>query len=60
MEAEYKDSLVKKKAIELAVRAIAAAIERDAATGNSILVSVIDRDGYKEVDKDVIMKIWKR
>jgi len=42
------------------VRAIAAAIERDAATGNSILVSVIDKDGYTEVDKDVITKIWKQ
>ena len=60
LEAEYKDRLAKKKAIELAVRAIAAAIERDAATGNSILVSVIDKDGYQEVDKDVITKIWKR
>jgi proteasome beta subunit len=59
LEAEYKEDLTKKKAIELAVRAIAAAIERDAATGNSILVSVIDKDGYQEIPKDTIMKIWK-
>jgi len=59
MEAEYKEDLTKKKAIELGVRAIAAAIERDAATGNSILVSVIDKDGYQEIPKDTIMKIWK-
>ncbi|MHA1215998.1 MAG: archaeal proteasome endopeptidase complex subunit beta [Candidatus Thorarchaeota archaeon] len=59
LEAGYKEDLPKNKAIELAVRAIASAIERDAATGNSILVSVIDRDGYQEVDKDTIMKIWK-
>ncbi|MHA2033784.1 MAG: proteasome subunit beta, partial [Candidatus Thorarchaeota archaeon] len=59
LEAGYKENLPKNKAIELAVRAIASAIERDAATGNSILVSVIDRDGYQEVDKDTIMKIWK-
>ena len=59
LEAEYKDDLPKKKAIELAVRAVAAAIERDAASGNSILVSVIDKDGYQEVPKDTIMKIWK-
>jgi 20S proteasome alpha/beta subunit len=49
-----------KKAVELAVRAIATAIERDAATGNSILVSVIDKDGYQEVSKDEILKIWKK
>lgn len=60
LEAEYEDGLPKKKAIELAVRAIATAIERDAATGNSILVSVIDKDGYQEVPKDEILKIWKK
>jgi proteasome beta subunit len=59
LEAEYKEDLPKKKAIELAVRAIAAAIERDAATGNSILVSVIDKDGYQEIPKETIMKLWK-
>jgi len=60
LEAEYEDGLPKKKAIELAVRAIAAAIERDAATGNAILVSVIDKDGYQEVPKEEILKIWKK
>jgi len=59
LEAEYSENLPKKKAIDLAVRAIAAAIERDAATGNSILVSVIDKDGYQEIPKDTILKIWK-
>ena len=59
LESEYKEDLPKKKAIELGVRAVAAAIERDAASGNSILVSVIDKDGYQEVPKDTIMKIWK-
>jgi len=60
LEVEYKDDLTKKKAIELAIRAVAAAIERDAASGNSILVSVIDKDGYEEVPKDTIIKIWKQ
>lgn len=59
LEAEYKDDLPKKKAIEVAVRSVAAAIERDAASGNSILVSVIDKDGYQELDKEAILKIWK-
>ncbi|MHA1771265.1 MAG: archaeal proteasome endopeptidase complex subunit beta [Candidatus Thorarchaeota archaeon] len=59
LEAGYKENMTKNKAIELAVRAIASAIERDAATGNSILVSVIDKDGYQAIDKDTIMKIWK-
>ncbi len=60
LEAGYKDDMPKKKAIELAVRAVAAAIERDAASGNSILVSVIDKDGYEALEKDAIMKIWKK
>ncbi len=59
LETEYKDDLPKKKAIEIAVRSVAAAIERDAASGNSILVSVIDKDGYQELDKEDILKIWK-
>ena len=59
LEAEYKDDLTKKKAIELGIRAVAAAIERDAASGNSILVSVIDKDGYQEIPKETIMKTWK-
>ncbi len=60
LEAEYKEDLPKKKAIELGIRAVAAAIERDAASGNSILVSVIDKDGYQVIDKETIMKIWKQ
>ncbi|MHA2066135.1 MAG: archaeal proteasome endopeptidase complex subunit beta [Candidatus Thorarchaeota archaeon] len=60
LEDAYKDDLTKPKAIELAVRAIAAAIERDAASGNSILVSVIDKDGYQELPKEKILKIWKK
>lgn len=59
LENGYKDDLPKKKAIELAVHSIAAAIERDAATGNNILVSVIDKSGYQEIDKATITKIWK-
>lgn len=59
LEAGYKDDMPKKKAVELAIRSIAAAIERDAATGNSILVSVIDKDGYQELDKATITKTWK-
>jgi len=59
LESEYKDNLPKKKAIEVAISAVAAAIERDAASGNAILVSVIDKNGYEEVDKETINKIWK-
>lgn len=60
LEANYKEDMPKKKATELAVQAIASAIERDAASGNSILVSVIDKDGYQAIDKEIIMKIWKQ
>jgi len=59
LEAEYKDDLPKKKAIEVAVRSVAAAIERDAASGNAILVSIIDKDGYQVLEKETILKIWK-
>lgn len=60
LEAEYKENLPRNKAIELAVRSIASAIERDAASGNAILVSVIDENGYEEIPKETIDKIWKK
>jgi proteasome beta subunit len=60
LEAEYKEDLPKKKAIEVAVHSFAAAIERDAASGNSILVIIIDKDGYLALYKESVMKIWKQ
>ncbi|TFG13089.1 archaeal proteasome endopeptidase complex subunit beta [Candidatus Thorarchaeota archaeon] len=60
LEAEYKENLPRNKAIELAVRSIASAIERDAASGNAILVSAIDENGYEEIPKETIDKIWKK
>ena len=59
MNMKQKKKLNRRAFVKTAGGAVAAAIERDAASGNSILVSVIDKDGYQEIPKDTIMKIWK-
>ena len=49
-----------KEAIELATRAIYTAIRRDSASGDGIVISVIDNKGYRKVDtKTVSMMLEK-
>jgi proteasome beta subunit len=40
-------------AYKVAIRAIAAAIRRNAGTGDGINVVIIDKDGYRELSKEV-------
>lgn len=48
LEDRYKDDLTVKEGIEIAVRCIKAAIERDLATGDGISLATITKDGYME------------
>ncbi len=48
LENEYKEDLEIDKAMDLAVRAVGAAISRDAATGDGVDVVVISKDRYEE------------
>jgi proteasome beta subunit len=42
--------------IDLAVRSITAAMNRDSASGGMINVAVIDKNGFKEIPADQIRK----
>ncbi len=58
LDSEYKDSFSEEEAIELAVKAIVVAKNRDIYTGGkSITVVVIDKKGFREVDEKEIVRV---
>ena len=56
LEDNYKDDMTPDEGIDLAVRAITAAKNRDSASGGMISVAVITKEGFKEVPKEEIKK----
>jgi len=60
LEDNYKDNMTVEQAIDLAVRALSAALKRDCATGDGMDVIVIDRkSGFRRLEKEKIMSIAK-
>ena len=53
LESEYKEGMSVNEAYKVAIQAIAAAIRRNAGTGDSINAVIIDKEGYKELSKEV-------
>ncbi|MEE9585950.1 MAG: proteasome subunit beta, partial [Nitrososphaerales archaeon] len=51
LESDYKEGLTTEEAIPIAAKAINAAIQRNAGTGDSFDVAVITKDGYRELSK---------
>ncbi len=61
LESEYREDLTTDEAVEIAVKAVHSALERDAATGNTIHAVIITKDkGYQEVPKETIEKIRQK
>jgi len=54
LEDHWTDETDVKAGVDLAIRAVSAAMRRDAASGEGIDVAVITRDGYKELDEKEI------
>jgi proteasome beta subunit len=52
LESEFKDGMGVNDAYKVAMHAIAAAIRRNAGTGDNINVAIIDKDGYRELSKE--------
>jgi proteasome beta subunit len=52
LESEYKEGMSVNEAYKMALQAIAAAIRRNAGTGDNINVAIIDKDGYRELSKE--------
>jgi proteasome beta subunit len=53
LESEFRDDLKVDDGYKLAIRAIAAAIRRNAGTGDGINVIIIDKDGFRELPKEM-------
>jgi proteasome beta subunit len=51
LESEFKDNMSVNDAYKIAMHAIAAAIRRNAGTGDNINVVIIDKSGYRELAK---------
>ena len=56
LEDNYHDDITVEEGINLAVRAITAAMNRDSASGGMINVAVITKDGFKEIPDEEIKK----
>ncbi|MCX6667171.1 MAG: archaeal proteasome endopeptidase complex subunit beta [Euryarchaeota archaeon] len=56
LEDNYRDDMTANEGVDLAVRAITAAMNRDSASGGMINVAVINEDGFKEIPEDEIKK----
>lgn len=56
LEDNYKDDLTVNEGIDIAVRAVSAAMARDSASGGMIDVAVITKDGFKEIKEEDIKK----
>ena len=56
LEDNYKDDMTTDQGIDLAIRAITAAKNRDSASGGMIDIAVITKDGFREVFEDDIKK----
>jgi len=54
LEDHYKDNLTKQEGVDLAIRAISAAINRDSASGGMISVAFISKDGFEEVSEQEV------
>ena len=52
LESEFKDNLSVDDSYKIAIQAVAAAIRRNAGTGDSINAVIIDKDGYHEISKE--------
>ncbi|MDI6820343.1 MAG: archaeal proteasome endopeptidase complex subunit beta [Candidatus Hodarchaeaceae archaeon] len=57
LESEFKEGITTKEALPIAVKAIKAAMKRDIATGNELMVAVITNAGYKELSPEEIKKL---
>jgi len=53
LEQEFKDDMTVNQAYKVAIQAIAAAIRRNAGTGDNINAVIIDKNGYRDLPKEM-------
>ena len=54
MASRYKEDMSKQEGIDLAITALYSAMSRDSASGDGMLISWIDKDGYQEIPNEEI------
>ena len=59
LEQQYRDGIGIDEGAKLAAQSIRTAIERDAATGDNIVVALIDEKGYRELSDKEVDKLLK-
>ena len=60
LESEYRKDLTTDEAIPIAARAINAAIQRNAGTGDGFNITVISKSGYRELTKEEKEAVLKK
>lgn len=60
LEDYYKENMTPNEGIDLSIRAIHAAMKRDAASGNGIEVILIDKKGYQIISEEDVTKRIKK
>jgi len=57
LDSDYREGMVEEQAIEVAVKAISSAKNRDLHTGGkAITVVIIDKNGYRTIDEKEVEK----
>lgn len=56
LEDVYKEDLTTNEGVDIAIRAITAATNRDSASGGKINIAVVSKDGFKEISEEEIKK----
>jgi proteasome beta subunit len=59
LEQSYRDDMKLEDGLKLAAQSIKTAIERDAATGDKIVIAAIDEEGYRELSEEEVDKLVK-
>lgn len=54
LESRFKKDMSESAGVDLAITALNSAIRRDSASGDGMLISVIDKKGYREIPEDQI------
>lgn len=59
LENRYDPGLSEEEGLKLAVASLKSALQRDAATGNTIEAAIINKDGFKAVERNLLDEILK-
>jgi proteasome beta subunit len=60
LEDHYKENMTANEGVDLAIRAVHAAMKRDAASGNGIDVILIDKKGYQQYTEEKVAERIKK